>query len=121
MKDFLLVGLGGFLGSIGRYAVYLCISKYNADRSFLATLTVNLIGCFLIGLLSGGLVKSNSQLGLLLIAGICGGFTTFSTFGMDGMRMLREGVFLDFFLYVSASLVGGLILCFAGFYVAQKM
>ncbi|MEP1035018.1 CrcB family protein [Ekhidna sp.] len=121
MKDLLIVGMGGFIGSAARYGIYLATIKNFADKPYTSTLIVNLVGCLLIGLLSGGLVKLNNTTSLFLIAGLCGGFTTFSTFGLDGLKLIKDGFILQFFLYASASMVGGLALCFAGFYATNRI
>lgn len=121
MKNLLIVGLGGFLGSISRYAVFLISAKYFGERSYPGTLIVNLTGCLLIGLLAGGALKNHQQLSLFLIIGFCGAFTTFSTFGMDGMKLLRDGLTLEMMLYTIGSVVGGLILCFSGFHISQRL
>lgn len=120
MKDILIVGLGGFIGSGGRYATYLLTARYYADKPYFGTLAVNLLGCLLIGLLSGGLLKLNNQSGLFLIAGLCGGFTTFSTFALDGLKLIRDGLIVQFIAYTTISMVGGLLLCLAGFYLMNK-
>ncbi|MEQ8905890.1 fluoride efflux transporter CrcB [Ekhidna sp.] len=120
MKDILIVGIGGFMGSAARYAVYLFTAKHYAEKPYSGTLIVNLIGCLIIGLLSGGLIKMNNQTGLFLIAGLCGGFTTFSTFALDGLKLIKEGLLLQFILYASVSMIGGLIVCLAGFYLMNK-
>lgn len=120
MKDILMVGLGGFIGSAARYGVYIFTAKLYADKPYSGTLVVNLAGCLLIGLLSGGAIKLNNQASLLLIAGLCGGFTTFSAFALDGLKLIREGLILQFVMYASVSMIGGLIVCLAGFYLTYK-
>lgn len=120
MKDLIIVGLGGFVGSALRYGTYLLTAKHYIDKPFISTLIVNLVGCLLIGLLSGSVVKLSNQSSLFLIAGVCGGFTTFSTFALDGLKMIKEGMIAQFILYASISMVGGLILCLLGFYLTNK-
>lgn len=120
MKDLLIVGMGGFIGSAARYGVYLMTIKNFADKPYSATLIVNLVGCLLIGLLSGSLIKLNNHTSLFLIAGLCGGFTTFSTFALDGLKLIKDGLLLQFFLYSTISMVGGMAICFAGFYIANR-
>lgn len=119
MRELLLVGLGGFVGSIARYGVQVLTGKLNQELHW-ATVLVNLLGCFLIGLLAGGYLKLSQQQNLLLITGICGGFTTFSTFAFDGLKMLKAGLFWQFALYFFISTAGGLLLCLAGFLITNK-
>lgn len=94
MRDFALVGLGGFLGSVSRYYLGGLVLHLTAATRFpWATLTVNTLGCFLIGLLSG--VTEHRHLlppgaRLLLFTGVLGGFTTFSAFGYETYFLCRD-------------------------------
>ena len=117
IKNILLVGLGGGIGSVVRY---LCQKWFNENYPHpfpWGTFTVNLVGCFLIGLIYAASEKStvlSPQVRLLLITGFCGGFTTFSTFAFENMNLLRSGDISYFFLYTIGSVVLGISGVFAG-------
>jgi CrcB protein len=117
IKNFLLVGLGGGVGSMARYICQKWFSE-NYPYSFpWGTFVVNLIGCFLIGIIYAASEKSSAltpQTRLLLITGFCGGFTTFSTFAFENMNLLRSGDFLYFSIYIVASVALGIAGVFAG-------
>ena len=122
MKNILLVGLGGFAGSICRYMVTVYSLKFLASNFPYGTLIVNLVGSVLIGLLAGALLKMNNQFyQLLLITGFCGGFTTFSSFSIEGLRLLKEAQYYQYVSYVTVSVFGGLVLCLLGVWIAQKL
>ncbi len=117
MKQLLYVGLGGFIGSIARYGV----SKLNLYWHFLSipmgTLTVNVLGSFLIGILVGISQKSDFlsvDLRLFLMVGVCGGFTTFSTFSNENFMLMQNGQFLTALIYTGSSILFG----FAAVYLA---
>lgn len=118
MKSLLLVFLGGGLGSICRYLVALGFKSFKIQHFlYYQTLTVNVLGSFCIGLILGWLMKNNPQnsdLQLLLITGFCGGFTTFSAFSSENLNLLKSGQFLEFALYVSGSIILGLLAVFLG-------
>lgn len=118
MKELLLIGLGGFIGSIGRYWV----SKLNLSWHLLeipmGTLTVNIVGSFIIGFLVGISAKSDlisSDLRLFLMVGFCGGFTTFSSFTNESMMLIQNGQLLTVLLYTAASIFLGLIAVYLGY------
>ena len=93
-RDLILVFLGGGCGSLGRWGLSLWLKRYAATVAGLPvhTLCANLLGCLLIGLLMGWLGKTgNNMLPLLLVTGFCGGFTTFSTFSLELVEMMRQG------------------------------
>ena len=112
--------MGGFLGSILRYGVSIAFTKYFAEKFYLGTLAVNLLGSLMIGMLFAHFTKQNPTY-TFLVAGFCGGFTTFSAFSLDGLKLIRQNLYLDFLAYSSVSLIGGLLFCFIGFYLFQKL
>ena len=98
LPQLLFVGLGGFLGSIVRFVMAGMMNRFSPALGFpVGTLTVNVIGCFLIGLLHG-LAETRSLLGpdarIFLFIGILGGFTTYSTFGFESLALLKDGALL---------------------------
>src|SRR5687768_7476172 len=118
MKQILLVGLGGFIGSIGRYKLGGFVMHHSADWKFpLSTFIVNITGCFVIGLLSGLAEKHDlfsADARVFLFPGILGGFTTFSAFSAEGIHLLRRGEPLIAGLYAVLSVAGGLLAVWAG-------
>lgn len=120
MKELLFVGIGGFFGSVSRYGIAFFFTKHLDFAYQTSTLIVNLVGSFLIGILAAVLTKSPGHLNLILMVGFCGGFTTFSAFSLDGLKLLRQNLFLDFFLYASISMIGGLALCFLGYFFSSR-
>jgi len=120
MKEFIMVGIGGMIGSMGRYGVSLIFLKSPAEGSYYGTLTVNLIGSFLIGIITGYVSKMNNSVFLFLAAGVCGGFTTFSAFSLDGMRLLQNELYRDFFLYSFLTFFCGLVLCVIGYFTGCR-
>ena len=90
LKSILLVGVGGAAGSMLRYLTALLVNRYANSHFPWATFTVNILGCFLIGLLFGLLDKqqvANQNIRLLLITGFCGGYTTFSAFSIENLNL----------------------------------
>lgn len=116
MRTVLLVGLGSFIGGVARYLLSLFIQNKAVNSFPYGTLTVNVFGCFLIGIVYGLFVRSglSSEWRLFLATGILGGFTTFSTFSYESMTLMREGQAGTALLYIGFSLVLGLLATYGG-------
>jgi fluoride exporter len=119
MYKLLLIALGGALGTLARYGTHVLAKGAGERLAFpVATLTVNLLGCFAIGYLQGALIERwpvREEYRLMLIVGFLGGFTTFSTFGWDTAQLLRDGQMMRGMVYAVASNVIGIALVFAGY------
>ena len=118
MKHLLLVGFGGFIGSVARFLV----SKLNLSWHFLSipmgTLTVNVLGSFIIGILVGISVKSDlisTDLRLFLMVGFCGGFTTFSSFSSENFMLMQNGQVVTVLIYTALSILLGFLAVYLGY------
>ena len=112
----LLVGTGGFLGSLARSLVTLLFSPLLPGFPF-ATFAVNIFGSFLIGLLSELAVSTtlvSPEARLFLVTGICGGFTTFSAYMFESTALMKDGQLFYFSIYIVGSIAGGLIALYSG-------
>ena len=118
IRNFLLVGLGGGIGSIMRYACSLVISSTYFP---LSTLIVNIIGSLIIGLIAGISYKNETFLvswKLFLATGICGGFTTFSAFSIENLQFLQNGKYLQGLTYITGSIVLGITAAWVGYKIS---
>lgn len=111
-----LVFLGGGLGATARWYF---TSGISSEGFPFGTLAVNLIGCLLIGLI-GAVVLDQPKTGLLLVTGFLGGFTTFSSFGLDAFGLLQLGEYKKFLSYVVLSNLGGVLLVVLGYKIASS-
>ena len=114
----LIVGAGGAIGAIGRYLIGLL--PMNPENGFpVKTFLINVIGCFIIGIIAALADKNavNPNLVLLIKVGICGGFTTFSSFALETEGLIAKGSTGVALMYVILSLVCGVLAVFA----AEKM
>jgi len=117
IKSVLLVALGGGIGSVCRYLLQVAVGRIMPMTFPTGTLTVNILGCFAIGLLYGLATRMPAftiEWRLLLITGVCGGFTTFSSFSYEGVRLIAERNFLYFFMYLGGSVLLGLFATWLG-------
>ncbi len=122
----LAVMLGGGLGAGLRFLAYrfLCSFIKGETFYFLATLSVNVLGCLLLGFIMGFFSTRTElvpkELVLFLGTGFCGGFTTFSTFGLEGLALIEKGEFGFFVLYLVLSLGLGLLFGFVGLLLGRS-
>ena len=120
IKDLLYIGAGGFLGSVLRYLVAVVMRSHNVFPW--GTFTVNLVGCLIIGLICGFAGSHPSfppSVNLFLTVGLCGGFTTFSTFSKEALTLLQNGNITAFCLYAIGSVVLGVSCVALGYWLAK--
>ena len=123
MLKILYIALGGALGSLSRYWLSGLIHFYFSSSFPRGTLIVNLTGSLIIGLLWGisDIVIINPNIKLFFFVGILGSFTTFSTFTLENFNLLRENEYGLVLLNVLLSLILGITLVFAGFFISRQM
>ena len=122
MKSFLLVFLGGGIGSSCRFLISNIINNSFKSFHYLGTFSVNVIGCIIVGIVMGFLQKENNfnqNYLLLFSSGFCGGFTTFSAFANENLDLIKNGNFSVFFLYVISSVVFGIAAAYLGYLIAK--
>lgn len=122
MKTILLVGIGSFIGGALRHGISTLLNKYASTGFPVGTLAVNLLGCLLIGMIFALFSKYSSvssQWCIFMTTGICGGFTTFSAFSNEGVKMLYAGQYAMFFCYVGVSVLVGILLTAFGYWLVK--
>ena len=119
MKQLLIVGFGGFLGSVARYKLGGFVLHHSPVWRFpLSTFLVNISGCFVIGVLAALAERHDflsSDTRLFLLTGLLGGYTTFSAFGLEGFSLLRRGEIAVCVVYALLSVIFGLLAVWLGF------
>lgn len=122
-KIIILIGLGGGFGSILRYLTSVVVNKYFQSVFPFATLAVNIIGCFLIGIIIGLFDRNyltNPDLKFLFVMGFCGGYTTFSTFSAENLNLFQSGNYLTAFLYITLSILTCLFAVWLGLLLTKS-
>ncbi len=124
LKSLLIVGTGSFIGGAMRYLLSTFMKNACGQGFPWGTLAVNLLGCFIFGIVFSIFSKNSSTdnaLYLLLTTGVCGGFTTFSTFANESVQMLQNGNTSGFIGYVTTSIIAGLLLIALGYWMVKVL
>ena len=124
LKSLLIVGAGSFIGGAMRYLLSTLMKNVCGQGFPWGTLSVNLLGCFLFGILFAVFSKNSctdNTLYLLLTTGACGGFTTFSTFANESVQMLQHGNVSGFVAYVATSVIAGFALVALGYWIVKVL
>lgn len=122
--QWLAIALGGALGSVLRFAAVSYLTPLPGFRFPIGTFAVNILGSFLIGVAYVLLIEKASvpvEWRLFFITGILGGFTTFSAFSLELLKLFQEGYVLTAVAYASSSVVLGLLMALVGIALTQKI
>jgi CrcB protein len=122
LKNILLVLAGSAAGGSVRYITSLMIQSKNTTLFPLGTFLINLIGCFIIGMIyaiASRNASTGSDIKLLLATGFCGGFTTFSAFAFENLELFKSGQYLTAILYIILSVVLGILAVILGAYLIK--
>lgn len=122
LKTFLFIFLGGGIGSVFRYGTSLLTQKYFQSSFPWATFLVNIFGCLLIGAFIGLIERwhwTNHDIRFFLIAGFCGGFTTFSAFGVESLTLFQNNQSLLGITYILLSIILGIAAVWLGLFLTK--
>ncbi len=121
-QNMILIGTGGFFGSVLRYGTNEMVLKLIETNKPLGTFAVNVVGSFIIGIVlglfeNGTLISANWK--MFLAVGFCGGFTTFSSFALENLSMMQAQQFFTSILYIVISIFVGLLAVYSGFWIVK--
>jgi len=116
IEKIIIASLGGAIGSSLRFLIKQFVQFFYSKHFFLATIIVNVVGCFLIGAITGMQIKKDN-INLFLMTGLLGGFTTFSAFCLESFKLLQLEQYFQFFLYIFSNLFISFICFLVGFWL----
>lgn len=117
LKTVLLIGTGGFIGSVSRFLVQEWFVQVSDSKIPWGTFTANILGSLIIGIIYAIVQKQgflSHEIKLLIAVGFCGGFTTFSSFAAENLNLLKDGAYLPFAFYTLLSVASGLLMVWVG-------
>jgi len=124
LRTIFIVGAGGFIGSVMRYLVQIFVEKGMSTTFPWGTFVANIAGSFIIGIVFALAQKGNilsSEWRMFLAVGVCGGFTTFSSFAYNNLNMLKEQSYWQFIWNVGGSLFFGLLAVYLGMILVRAI
>lgn len=123
IRTIVIVGTGGFIGSVMRYLLQVYIENKLLSTFPLATMIANISGSLLIGIVFGLAEKSlmNSDWRIFLSVGICGGFTTFSAFAFNNFNMIKEHTWNQLFLNIGGTMIFGILAVYLGIILVRAI
>ncbi len=124
LRLLLLIGIGGFIGTVARYLSQQLVYRFYPATFPAGTLAVNVIGCLLIGIIYSFSEKGNlltPEWRLFLTTGLCGGFTTFSTFSYESVQLINDGEYAYVAVYAIASVVLGILATLFGIWITKTI